>query len=1157
MPWPLSQDYNEAIQDPRSALADPDLREGQPVTGPLGVPMPRSGNFADVYEFLGANGNRYAIKCFTREVPGLRDRYSEISKCLAQLKLPFMVDFQYQDRGICIRDQWYPVLKMQWVEGFLLNEFVRNNLDKPNLLEGLCQIWVRMGKRLREAGIAHADLQHGNVILVPGSSASMLAVRLIDYDGMWVPALAQKKSGELGHACYQHPQRQKDRIYSAEVDRLPLLAIACALRCLAVGGKALWDRFDTGDNMLFQEADLRDPGKSPLFKVLWNLPDAAAHDLVGYVTMGLAGALDWAPLLPAVMPEAKPRPLNAEQEAKVTGILGPGAKVSRTAVVVPTGRKSAVRAGPPPVTSSPNQVWADIASNEEQPAAVVRAERTGGMDKKRWLIAGAGALCLAIVAIVAFSMSGTKGGRPIAQIPPGKPKDGLRLVNPKPKIDPNPQDDADPPIEPPKVDPPPKIEPLPIAAAKPRLAVFFDYSSNADEARRQKITQTFNFGIVRIEDPANPAKWTRLTYDPRGQTNSTVVRIDDTDRMIGKSEAGSWADAPKVVPGGMAGTWLFPDNVRVTQMVQTASRSLPGKESSQAAPDTCLIRFTIENRDTDKHNIGLRLVLDTMIGNNDKPAHVVPGRSDLLTGVSEFNNEGVPRFIELLEHPDVRNPGIVTRMTFRSGPVKLPEGPISLETPSRVRLTEWPGNKSLAVFDIPLMGIKSDSAVVVFWKQEEMNPGATRTLGFSISLQSNTVADPKPVVVADPKANPQPPPDGKDENVKPADDRSVALWALDHGCTVGIKTNEGKLVYFYKRNQPADAWEKEWHKPFTLNAVLIQPNSQITDADLQRFAWLIDLSSLNIYSSLVTDAGLAHLKGLNRLKHLQLMRGPFTDAGLAALPPMPSIEALLMTEVPATGSWLKHLDRFPRLKHLSLFQCPINDAGLEEVGKCSHGLQTLNLIGTKITDAGLAHLKGLKMLRVLQLNDTKVSDTSLTHIGTIPSLATLDLTNTPVSDAGLAYLKGINLRNLILTGTNVTDRGLEFVKGVPHLKLLRAERTKVSDAGLAFLETVKLHQLDVGNTRITDTGMKHLRQQTELRHVGLERTEISDEGLAELKGLSTIQSINLKFTKITDKGISHLHELRSLLNLSLGGTQVSAAAIDELKKSLPKCQVIK
>src|SRR4051794_13440384 len=175
MPWPLSQDYNEAMQNPQSSFADNELKGGEAVVNALGIPMPRSGNFADVYEFDGASGAKWAIKCFTRHVPDLQDRYSEISTHLLHANLLFMVGFQYLEEGIRIRGQWYPILKMQWVEGFLLNEFVRNHLDRPPLLKALCKIWVKMAQRLREQNMAHADLQHGNVILVPGSRADSLA----------------------------------------------------------------------------------------------------------------------------------------------------------------------------------------------------------------------------------------------------------------------------------------------------------------------------------------------------------------------------------------------------------------------------------------------------------------------------------------------------------------------------------------------------------------------------------------------------------------------------------------------------------------------------------------------------------------------------------------------------------------------------------------------------------------------------------------------------------------------------------------------------------------------------------------------------------------------------------------------------------------------
>jgi hypothetical protein len=221
MPWPTPQDYNEAIQNPEISFSDTELRGGKAATKAMGIPMPRSGNFADVYEFTGASGAKWAIKCFTREVAGLQQRYEQIDLHLLKVKLPFLVNFQYQPGGICIHGSWYPILKMCWVEGFLLNEFVRNNLDKPAVLEDLARIWIKMAKWLRDANLAHADLQHGNVLLVPGRKAGSLAVKLIDYDGMWVPTLAGKKSGEVGHPAYQHPQRLPQGIYNAEVGRQP------------------------------------------------------------------------------------------------------------------------------------------------------------------------------------------------------------------------------------------------------------------------------------------------------------------------------------------------------------------------------------------------------------------------------------------------------------------------------------------------------------------------------------------------------------------------------------------------------------------------------------------------------------------------------------------------------------------------------------------------------------------------------------------------------------------------------------------------------------------------------------------------------------------------------------------------------------------------
>jgi hypothetical protein len=306
MSWPLSQDYNEAIQDPNNSFSDAELKTGEAVANALGIPMPRSGNFADVYEVRCPSGSRWAVKCFTRQVSGLSERYSEIGKYLRLANLPFMVDFKYLEQGIRVRGQWYPILKMQWVEGFVLNQFVRDNLDKKPILNALGQIWLRMARRLRESYIAHCDLQHGNVLFVPGSTAKSLAVKLIDYDGMCVPSLAGTKSGEVGHPAFQHPERLRSGAYNQEVDRFALLTIATALRCLTVGGRVLWERYDNGDNLLFRSTDLQAPAESPLFQELLAIGDPQAQTLVKELYRACQGPMDDVPLLTDVLPEEKP-----------------------------------------------------------------------------------------------------------------------------------------------------------------------------------------------------------------------------------------------------------------------------------------------------------------------------------------------------------------------------------------------------------------------------------------------------------------------------------------------------------------------------------------------------------------------------------------------------------------------------------------------------------------------------------------------------------------------------------------------------------------------------------------------------------------------------------------------------------------------------------
>ncbi len=319
--WPNSTDFNEAVQNPGLNFQDSELRLGKTVLNRQGLPVVMSGNFADVYRIhCPTTGHDCAVKCFTRKVPDQQERYREISDYLQQAKLPFTVEFDYLPEGIRVRGQWFPIVKMQWVEGTTLNSFVGNNLPHPETLESLARIWVKLAQQLRDARLAHADLQHGNVLLVSDGKHN-LKLKLIDYDGMFVPALADQQSGEAGHSNYQHPLRLKDGTYNAEVDRFPHLVIGCALRALAVGGEALWKRFDNGDNLLFKQGDFESPQDSAVLQELWHSPDALTKCLAGHLIRATSLPLGQEPFLPELMGIGQPPVLSATDEQVVKDIL--------------------------------------------------------------------------------------------------------------------------------------------------------------------------------------------------------------------------------------------------------------------------------------------------------------------------------------------------------------------------------------------------------------------------------------------------------------------------------------------------------------------------------------------------------------------------------------------------------------------------------------------------------------------------------------------------------------------------------------------------------------------------------------------------------------------------------------------------------------------
>ncbi len=134
-----------------------------------------------------------------------------------------------------VKGVWYPILKMEWINGESLSTYIEKNLTNPAAIQSLSQKFIELAKNLEQNSIAHGDLQHGNIIVVGEE------IKLVDYDGMYVPGLDGMLSNEIGHPNYQHPIRS-EKDFGPYLDRFSEWIIYLSLKAISLD-PSLWMTF--------------------------------------------------------------------------------------------------------------------------------------------------------------------------------------------------------------------------------------------------------------------------------------------------------------------------------------------------------------------------------------------------------------------------------------------------------------------------------------------------------------------------------------------------------------------------------------------------------------------------------------------------------------------------------------------------------------------------------------------------------------------------------------------------------------------------------------------------------------------------------------------------------------------------------------------------
>ena len=271
MSYPSFEEYTDALRLPPAAVfLDPVLGAGSVRRNAAGVPFARSGNFALTYE-VSVNGARYAVRCFHKESDSLERRYEAIARKLKSIASPWFMDFDFQPAGIRTESGQFPIVRMQWAEGCSLAQFISEHRDQPDTLLQLRETLCELARHLQEHDIAHGDIQPGNIIV-----KSATDLKLIDYDGMFVPELEPWGSAELGQRNFQHPGRSWLH-YDERLDRFSFALLDVALEALAMH-PALWELTGSDEaGIVLRASDFADPATSTAFGVLAELDGIAVR----------------------------------------------------------------------------------------------------------------------------------------------------------------------------------------------------------------------------------------------------------------------------------------------------------------------------------------------------------------------------------------------------------------------------------------------------------------------------------------------------------------------------------------------------------------------------------------------------------------------------------------------------------------------------------------------------------------------------------------------------------------------------------------------------------------------------------------------------------------------------------------------------------------
>ncbi len=222
---------------------------------------------------------------------------------------------------------------------------------------------------------------------------------------------------------------------------------------------------------------------------------------------------------------------------------------------------------------------------------------------------------------------------------------------------------------------------------------------------------------VRGRPTKRARQFVKLTYSDDGATSNTRLRVAGATPLLGELEP---VVPMRQIAGALVAVWRRGSLV-VTQRLTTVTGP------TTQVPDTVRVDYLLWNDwSRARSGLGLRAMIDTLIGRNDGVPFLVPGKQGILAHSAEFSGSAVPDYVQALERESAVDPGAIVHITLRGG---------DATPPTRLVIDHWPGSQAgYEFFRGRGKQWGHDSAIGLHFEPECFLPGEAKRFTFFYGL---------------------------------------------------------------------------------------------------------------------------------------------------------------------------------------------------------------------------------------------------------------------------------------------------------------------------------------------------------------------------------------------------------------------------------------